>query len=145
MSSGRKMDNMEEYTPIDYPNKVVKEIFISSSGLNVPIQGKLNCKSSGPGGFLYCLTNTKTKKQYVGESGRQRPVERFREHRNDIDNKRVNKCVPKHFVDSNSNSENIVFTPFMAVKDKNPYVRKFLEREFINSHNLIEEGINVNL
>ena len=106
----------------DYPNEVVKDIYISSSGVSVPIQGKITCKSSGPGGFLYCLTNTKTMKQYVGESGRQRPVERFREHKSDIDYNRVSKCVPKHFVINNSGSEDMKFTPFMAIKNKNPYV-----------------------
>ena len=129
----------------DYPNQIVKDIHISSSDVSVPIQGKITCKTSAPGGFLYCLTNTKTNKQYVGESGRQRPLERFREHKRDIENKRVDKCVPKHFSAHNSGSEDLKFLPFMAIKNKNPYVRKFLEREFINSHNLIEEGINVNL
>ena len=129
----------------DYPNQSIREIKIVSSGVTVPIQGRLTCKSSGPGGFIYCLTNTKTNKQYIGESGRQKPVDRFREHRNDIDNQRYKKCVPKHFVDNNSSSEDLKFIPFLAVNSKNPYVRKFLEREFINNHNLIEEGINVNL
>ena len=68
----------------DFPNQSIREVKIESSGVTVPVHGRLTCKSSGPGGYLYCLTNTKTKKQYIGESGRQKPVERFREHRNDI-------------------------------------------------------------
>ena len=129
----------------DLPNQTIKEIMIESSGVSVPVQGRITCKSSGPGGFLYCLTNTKTKKQYIGESGRKKPVVRFREHKYDIEYSKTNKCVARHFVTSNSTTSDLKFTPFMAVKNKNPYVRKFLEREFINNHNLVEVGINVNL
>ena len=64
----------------DRPNEVTSEIMIPSSGLVAKVQGKLTCKQSDKGGFLYMLQCTKSQAAYLGESGRQEPVHRFSEH-----------------------------------------------------------------
>ena len=128
----------------DRPNQVVKEVKIKSSGEVVPVQGRMTCKEGGKGGFLYVLENQKTGLQYVGESSR-RPVDRFNEHKRSVEQLDMSKCVARHFAESNSGLQDMKFTPVVAVKSENPFVRKHLERDFINKHNLIGSGINVNL
>ena len=132
---------------MDRPNEVIREVVIPSSGLAEKVQGKLTCKQSGKGGFLYMLQCTKSQAAYLGESGRQEPVHRFSEHRRSVENRDETKAVGKHFLDNNAGSEDIKFVPFIAVKSGDPFARKFLERQLILKHNLLESdlGININL
>ena len=74
---------------------MIKSVKISNTGLEIPVEGKINCKS--PGGHLYLLWSSKAPaKQYLGNSSRE-PRERLKEHRRDIINGKVEKAVPKHF------------------------------------------------
>ena len=54
----------------------------------------------------------------------------------------LDKTVPRHFEATNSGKENLVVTPIMKVRSRNPWVRLHLERNLINRYNLIEEGLN---
>ena len=53
--------------------------------------------------------------------------------------------VGKHFKDTHSTKEDLVFTPFMKLKSNNPWVRLHYERQFINQHGGIDTFINLNL
>ena len=109
---------------------MVREVKIRSSGETVGVKGRFTCKSNGGGvAYLYCLTNTKTGLQYAGVSGREQPVERFREHRRSIEN--GDKTVGSYFLRKNSSTADLTFTPFLSIKSRDPYVTKHLEREFL--------------
>ena len=123
------------------PNQVVKEVRIHSSGETVRIEDKINCKTKS---FLYILQSDKDPRQYGGQSGAT-VAQRTQQHANDIERGRVEKAVPKHFSDTGSEKENLVMVPFQVIKSRNPWIQLHYEREFINKHNLISEGINRNL
>ena len=63
------------------------------------------------------------------------------QHGGDIDSE-ADKPVSNHFRLTGSSRRDLKVTPFMRVKNNNPWVRLHLERLFINKHNLIEAGIN---
>ena len=120
------------------PNQVVKEVRIHSSGETIRIEDKINCKTKS---FLYVLQSDKDPRQYAGQSGGT-VAQRTQQHANDIERERVEKAVPKHFNDTGSEKENMVMIPFRVIKSRNPWVRLHYEREFINTHNFVGEGIN---
>ena len=70
----------------DAPNQVIRDIKIESSGVSVPVEGRLNCKTGDPGGF--CNVRPTPNKQYVGESGRKQS-DGFNEHKADTEHARV--------------------------------------------------------
>ena len=41
-------------------------------------------------------------------------------------------------------TEELKFVPFMAVKEKSPYVRKFLEKLLISKHSFVESDLGMN-
>ena len=114
---------------------------VHSSGREVAVEGKLDCKTEG--GFLYLLESEKDPKQYCGQSG-ARPVDRLSGHIRDISNQ-AKKAVPKHFQETRSSVKDIIFTPIMKIKSADPYVRLHYERKFISEHNMIQCGININI
>ena len=57
----------------------------------------------------------------------------------------MDKAVPRHFRETRSSRRDLRVTPVMLVKSNNPWVRLHFERQFINRHKLVEEGINENL
>ena len=122
------------------PKEVVKELKINSSGQTVRIEDTINCKSKS---FIYVLQSEKDPKQYCGQSG-STVGRRTLQHASDIEND-LAKAVPRHFRETRSEKEDLRMTPVMLIKSNNPWVRLHFEREFINQHDLIEEGINVNL
>ena len=63
------------------------------------------------------------------------------QHGGDIDSE-ADKPVSNHFRLTGSTRGDLKVTPFMRVKNNNPWVRLHLERLFINKHNLIDDGIN---
>ena len=67
---------------------------------------------------------------------------RLGEHRRDIAGGRVDKAVAKHFTDTNSREEDLVFVPFKRVRSSNILVLRHLETLFINNYNMVEAGIN---
>ena len=104
------------------------------------MEGRITCKTKG--GYLYLSWSKKAPaKQYLGSSARE-PRERLGEHRRDIEGDKVEKAVPKHFADTNSTVEDLVFVPFMLVRSRDPWVLRHLELKFINYFNLVEAGIN---
>ena len=70
------------------------------------------------------------------------PRKRLGEHRRDIEGGRVEKAVPKHFADTHSTEDDLVFIPFKRVRSSNTLVLRHLETLFINDFNLVEAGIN---
>ena len=79
--------------------------------------------------------------QYLGSSFRE-PRVRFGEHRRDIIERNKEKAVSKHFVDTNSTVDDLVFVPFKRIRSNNRLVLRHMETKFINEYNLIEAGIN---
>ena len=124
----------------DSPRQVIKEVKIHSSGKVIQIEDQINCKTKS---CLYVLESKKNPRQYGGQSGSKIGT-RTLQHAGDIDNG-ADKPVPNHFQITGSTRADLRVTPFLRVKSNNPYVRLHLERLFINTHHLIEDGINVNL
>ena len=66
------------------PKEIVREVRVYNTGEDIPVQGRLNCKTEG---FLYLLWSSKNlEKQYLGHCGRS-VVARLREHRRAIINR----------------------------------------------------------
>ena len=108
----------------------------------------MNCKSKS---FLYVLESSKTPKgpgappsQYVGQSGTT-VASRLRGHVKSIEEENEEKVVGKHFKETHSRREDLVFTPIMKIKAENPWVRLHYERRFMNQHGGIDKFININL
>ena len=129
----------------DTPNQVVKEVLIPSSGETEKVQGKLTCKSGERGGFLYLLTCPKTGAGYLGESGRLQPLQRFGEHRRSVEDLDTRKAVGAHFYLHRAGREHLKCTPFLAVKSRDPFARKYLERKLIIKHKLVESELGINM
>ena len=122
------------------PDQVVKSVNIHNTGQTVPIEGRINCKLKGS--YLYLLWSRKVPAiQYLGSSFRE-PRVRFGEHRRDIMDRNEEKAVSKHFVDTNSTVDDLVFVPFKRIRSNNRLVLRHMETKFINEYNLIEAGIN---
>ena len=129
------------------PNQVIREVKKPSSGLTGKVQGSMTCRKGGRGGFIYMLSCTKSGTVYLGESGRPQPLQRFGEHRRSVESQDSSKAVGAHFEQHRADREHLTFTPFIAVKSRDPFARKFLEIKLIIKHKLIESdlGININV
>ena len=122
------------------PNEVIKSVRVHSTGQDIPVEGRINCKTTG--GYLYLLGSSKAPaKQYLGSSSRE-PKERLREHRRDIINQKFQKAVPKYFHDTKSTEDDIVFAPFRRIRSSNRLVLLHFESKAINEFNLVEAGVN---
>jgi hypothetical protein len=121
------------------PAEVVKSVRITSTNTVINVDGRLNCKSTG--GFLYLLWSSKVPTvQYLGSSG-QTPGARLRQHRQDIMDG-ADKAVAKHFRDTRSSVDNLMFRPFMKLTASSPAIRLHYEHKFLNEHDQINSGIN---
>ena len=124
----------------EWPNQVIRSVKISNTGQEVPVEGRINCKTRG--GYLYLLWSRKVpQQQYLGSSSRE-PRKRLGEHRRDISDVKVEKAVACHFADTHSYEEDIVFVPFLRVRSSNPWVLRHLEGKSINDYNLVDAGVN---
>jgi hypothetical protein len=121
------------------PAQVIKSVKINSTGMVIPVEGRLNCKTKG--GFLYLLWSAKAPAlQYLGSSG-QTPGERLAGHRSDINNG-AQKAVAEHFRATGSRVEDLIFIPFKRIFNPSPAVRLHFEHQFLNRHDMIDSGIN---
>ena len=73
--------------------------------------------------------------QYLGSS-EQEPVRRLGGHTGDIENRRFKKAVVKHFFDTKSTVEDIVFVPFKRLRSGSRLILKHFENKAINEFNL---------
>ena len=55
----------------------------------------------------------------------------------------MKKAVAKHFFDTKSTVEDIVFVPFKRLKSGNRLILKDFESKAIMEFNLIEAGVNI--
>ena len=105
--------------------------------ISIDEQDQINCKTKS---VLYLLQSRKNPSQYAGQTGATIGT-RTMQHGGDIDSE-ADKPVSNHFKLTGSSRRDLKVTPFMRVKNNNPWVRLHLERLFINKHNLIDDGIN---
>ena len=96
----------------------------------IQIEDQINCKTKY---VLYLLQDPSQTGATIGTRTMQRG--------GNIDSE-ADKPVPNHFRLTGSTRSDLKVTPFMRVKNNNPWVRLHLERQFINKYNLIEDGIN---
>ena len=125
-------------------DEVQKFIRIHTTGEDLQIRGRLNCKSKN---VLYIITCKKDRIQYAGETGTS-AEERFVRHRNTV----VQSCyqgteltVGQHFQSSGHSVSDLVFTPVEQIFSKNIFVRKVREKKLINHCDLLRRGLNRNL
>jgi len=78
---------------------------------------------------MHCIVQAALEGGAMGESGRGQPLTRFQEHRRATEKK--NKAVGEHFAEQNCGTEELNFVPFMAIKEKSPYVRNYMEKLLI--------------
>ena len=105
------------------PREVIKEVKVHSSGQTIQIEEKINCKTRN---FLYLLESKRTPKgpdsppsQYAGQSGNT-VGGRSTQHVNSIEDQDESKVVGKHFKDTHSTREDLVFTPFYEAQVQQP-------------------------
>lgn len=121
------------------PEEVVREVRVYNTGEDIPVQGRINCKTEG---FLYLLWSSKNpSKQYLGRCGRWVSV-RLGKHRRDIVNKTRGRVIVEHFAKIRSSVNDLWFVPFMKIRSKDLHVLIELERNYINQYNLVVVGIN---
>ena len=119
--------------------KVVKEVTISSTDTTLTLQHSMTCQTSN---CIYLLTCVKDGKQYVGETGRT-VAKRFSEHRDSMHQPATNKPVGQHYQEAGHRLEaDAVMLPIIHLKTSNVWVRKAMERKFINEHDMIDSGLN---
>ena len=122
------------------PGEVVRKVWVYNVGEDIPVQGRLNCKTVG---FLYLLWSAKDPtKQYLGRCSHN-VVSRLCEHRRSIINKVRGKAIPDHFAKIKSTINDLRFVPFKKIKSKNPHVLIEYERHLINRYNLVTAGVNM--
>ena len=126
----------------DRPAEVVKQVTIPSSGRVEQVQGRLTCRQDGAGGYIYLLTCSKSGAGYIGQSGRDQPLARFQEHKRSVE--KGEQAVGRHFMEQRWGTEELVFKPFIAVKNRSPFVRKYLEKRLISNHGLVESPLGIN-
>ena len=78
--------------------------------------------------------------QYLGISARETWV-RLSKHRRDIENRRLNKAVAKHFYDTGSSASDLMFVPFKKIKSSDRFVLRHCETKAINDYNMVEAGV----
>ena len=117
------------------------------TGEELPIKGKLTCKSSNLVYMITCAKGGPTcpiNVQYVGETG-QTGEERFAEHRNTVTqdyHQGTTKPVGAHFQEPGYSVAEMRFTPIEKIQSKNIFVRKCREKRLINQLDLIRLGLN---
>lgn len=122
------------------PNEVVKKVRINSTGREIGIEGRINCKTQG--GYLYLLWSSKAPTlQYLGSSTRE-PRFRLAEHKRDIQSGDITKAVPKHFIETKSTIADLMFVPFKKIISNDPLILRHFETKLINEYNMLEAGIN---
>ena len=48
-------------------------------------------------------------------------------------------------METRSTVEDLVFVPIKIVKKRNLWARLEIERRFLNEHNLVDDGLNINM
>jgi hypothetical protein len=121
------------------PAEVIKSVTITSTNTVIPVEGRINCKTTS--GFLYLLWSSKVPNiQYLGSSG-QTPGARLRQHRLDIMDG-ADKAVADHFKATRSTVDHLVFRPFKRLVSSDRATRLHFEHVCINQYNMIEAGVN---
>ena len=69
---------------------------------------------------------------------------RLGQYRRDIMNRDESK-VARHFMQTNSTVDDIIFVPIKVVRRRNLWARLEIERKFLNDNNLLDDGLNINL
>jgi hypothetical protein len=80
----------------------------------------------------------------MGQSGTA-VATRLRAHIRSMEDQDEEKVVGKHFKETHSTREDLVFTSIMTVKVNNPWVRLHFERLFMNQHGGADKFLNYNL
>ena len=73
------------------PNQVIRSVKISNTGQQVPVEGRINCKTRG--GYLYLLRSRKVPQQQYLLSSSREPRKRLEEHRRDYSDGKVKKAL----------------------------------------------------
>ena len=122
------------------PASIVKEVTVN--GKKVRVEDHITCKTES---VIYVIMSRKAPdKCYGGQTGGT-VGRRLGQHRRDIINRDETKAVARHFMETGSTVDDLVFVPIKVVRNKNMWARLEIERQFLNEYNLLDDGINVNL
>jgi len=126
------------------PGEVAEVVKITHSGEVIPIKSFLDSQTEN---LLYILMCTKCLKQYLGETSKT-AEERCVGHLNTILQQcHVNTKTPvsQHFMFGGHSHSDKKYIPFEKIFSRDPFVRKTRERFLINQHDLVENGLNLQL
>ena len=119
--------------------RVIREIKVKSSDTILPLKHDMNCQTKN---CIYMLTCLKDGQQYVGQTGRT-VAKRFAEHRDSMHQAITSKPVGLHFQEPGHRGEaDATMLPIIKSKSDNIWIRKAMERRFINDHDMIDSGLN---
>ena len=122
------------------PASVVRSVVVN--GREVKVEDAITCKTES---VIYVIMSRKDPTRCYGGQTGGRVDRRLGQHRRDIMNRDESKVVARHFMQTNSTVDDIIFVPIKIVRRKNLWARLEIERKFLNDNNLLDDGININL
>lgn len=104
-----------------------------------PILSEISCSDTH---IIYSIHCRKCDKQYVGQTVR-RICDRYSEHFNDILNRRTERTVPNHFVNSPGHSiKDMIFCAFEKMHESNKALLDEREKFWIDKKMTLVDGLN---
>merc|ERR1719234_1559349 len=122
------------------PATVVRSVMIN--GEEVKVEDAITCKTES---VIYALGSKKAPGRWYGGQTGGRVDRRLGQHRRSIINEDETKAVARYFMETGSTVEDLIFVPIKIVKKQNLWARLELERRFLNQHNLVDDGLNINM
>ena len=124
----------------DTPAGVVRSVVVN--GRELKVEDAITCKTES---VIYVIMSKKDPTRCYGGQTGGRVDRRLGQHRRDIMNRDESKVVARHFMQTNSTVDDIIFVPIKVVRRRNLWARLEIERKFINDNNLLDDGLNINL
>ena len=124
----------------DTPAGVVRSVVVN--GRELKVEDAITCKTES---VIYVIMSRKDPTRCYGGQTGGRVDRRLGQHRRDIMNRDESKVVARHFMQTNSTVDDIIFVPIKVVRRKNLWARLEIERKFLNDNNLLDDGLNINL
>ena len=130
------------------PGEIVGKVVVQHSGEEIPIKSTMDCQTQG---LIYvllckkCHQLSKLPQQYLGQSEKI-AEERFVGHLNTVKGNFETKTpFGQHFRQGSHSPADIQFTPFEKVYSRDPFIRRAREAHYINQHEFVTHGMNLQL
>ena len=121
--------------PFVVESRVVKS---TATNFSVQLNAAVTCQTRN---IIYCITCTKCKEQYIGQSERSLQ-DRFSEHRDYVKQEKVGKATGWHFNKKGHTVHDMVVTILEKVHTSDKLQREERENMYIREFNTKYKGIN---